>query len=166
VWGSEFTTKAATLQGGGVIRNRAQLLCMWALVQLLPAPAFRFTRYLIVVPSQAVIRGGARCASQVLGRCGLGCEFGYGPKPKLSETGTPKPNIIRYRCTPIAVVQFSWCLLIRKIGNKNPAKDFCSGDLDGVVVVVVLVCAVVKCLVGPCRTSNRATCYFIRLGHN
>ena len=39
VWGSEFTTKAATLQGGGVDRG-----------------------------AQAIVRCGARCVSQVLNR--------------------------------------------------------------------------------------------------
>jgi hypothetical protein len=34
VWGSEFVLKAAILQGG-VSEGRAQLLCMWALAQLL-----------------------------------------------------------------------------------------------------------------------------------
>jgi hypothetical protein len=49
-WGSEFTTKAATRNTGGFILIRAQILCMWALVKLFPAPAFWFKRYLIVVP--------------------------------------------------------------------------------------------------------------------
>jgi hypothetical protein len=35
---------------GGVILIRAQLSCKWALAQLLPAPLFWFTRYLIVLP--------------------------------------------------------------------------------------------------------------------
>ena len=46
--------------------------------------------------------------------------------------------------------------------SKNPAKDFCSGDLN----VRVSVCVSGRWLVGPCRTSNRATSFFIRLGHN
>jgi hypothetical protein len=54
--------------------------------------------------------------------------------------------------------------------NKNPAKDFCSGDLNVRMVCVWCVCGVWcvsgKRLVGPCRTRNRATSYFIRLGHN
>ena len=40
---------------------------MWALAQLLPAPAFLFTRVLDR-GAQAAVRGGARCASQVLDR--------------------------------------------------------------------------------------------------
>ena len=51
--------------------------------------------------------------------------------------------------------------------NKNPVKDFCSGDFDGVCRRCRLsLCAVVKWLVGPYRTSNRATNFFIRLGDN
>jgi hypothetical protein len=38
--------------------------------------------------------------------------------------------------------------------NKNPVKDFCSGDLDGVCRCRLSVCAVVKWLVKPCRTSQ------------
>jgi hypothetical protein len=42
--------------------------------------------------------------------------------------------------------------------NKNPAKDFCWWDLDGVVVVVVVVCAVVD---GSLDLFARSTCFFI-----
>jgi len=40
---------------------------MWALAQLLPAPAFSVYEVLDY-DTQAVVRGGARCASQVLDR--------------------------------------------------------------------------------------------------
>jgi hypothetical protein len=39
VWGSEFTTKPATLQGG-VKQKSCPAVGMWALAQLLPALAF------------------------------------------------------------------------------------------------------------------------------
>jgi hypothetical protein len=48
------------------------------------------------------------------------------------------------------------------MGIKNPVKDFCSEDLDvrpSVVAVVVVRSVVVKWLVGPCRTINRATSF-------
>ena len=59
MWGSEFATKAATVQEG-VSRLRAQPMCVWALVQLLSCyPRPRLIRK---------VRGGAYCASQVLDR--------------------------------------------------------------------------------------------------
>ena len=48
---------------GEFSRNRAQLFCVWALAQLLLAPAFNSQGC-----AQAAFRGGARCASQVLDR--------------------------------------------------------------------------------------------------
>ena len=68
MWGSEFTTKAASLQGG-FSRNRAQLLCMRASAELLSC----YSRSRVIHKAldhsfQAVVRGGARCASQVLDR--------------------------------------------------------------------------------------------------
>jgi hypothetical protein len=48
MWGFEFTTKAATIQG--IKQNSFQALVLWALAQLFPAPAFRFVRYLAVLP--------------------------------------------------------------------------------------------------------------------
>ena len=67
MWGSEFTTKAATRQGG-FSRNRVQLICMWALAQLLPNPRPRFIHKVLDRGAQAVVRGGVHCASQVLDR--------------------------------------------------------------------------------------------------
>ena len=48
VRGSRFATKAATPQG--VHQNSRPAVLQWALAQLFFAPAFWFTRYLIVVP--------------------------------------------------------------------------------------------------------------------
>ena len=68
MWGSEFTTKAATLQGG-FSRIRAQLLCMRPLAQLLSCyPRPRLIRKVLGRGAQAVVCGGARFASQVLDR--------------------------------------------------------------------------------------------------
>ena len=68
MWGSEFTTKAATLQGG-FSRIRAQLLCMRPLAQLLSCyPRPRLIQKVLDSGAQAVVRSGARCASQVLDR--------------------------------------------------------------------------------------------------
>jgi hypothetical protein len=68
VRGSEFTTKAATLQGG-VNSNGAQLLFIWALAQLLSCyPRPRLIQKVLGRGAQALARGGTRCASQVLDR--------------------------------------------------------------------------------------------------
>ena len=48
----------------------------------------------------------------------------------------------------------------KSLSIKNPAKDFCSGDLC-VRPSVWWWCVSGKWLVGPCRTSNRATSFFI-----
>jgi hypothetical protein len=48
---------------------------------------------------------------------------------------------------------------------KNPAKDFCYGDLN-VRPSVCSSCPSGKRLVGPRRTSNRAKSFFISLGEN
>jgi hypothetical protein len=49
---------------------------------------------------------------------------------------------------------------ILKVCSKNPAKDFCSEDLDVRPVVVYSG----KWLVEPSSTNNRATSFFISLG--
>ena len=68
MWGFDFTTKAAAIQRG-FSRNRAQLLCMRASAELLSC----YSRSRVIHKAldhsfQAVVRGGARCASQVLDR--------------------------------------------------------------------------------------------------
>jgi hypothetical protein len=47
---------------------------------------------------------------------------------------------------------------------KNPANNFCYGDLNGVCVFVYKSSHSGKWLVGPSSTSNRATSFFISLG--
>jgi hypothetical protein len=56
---------------------------------------------------------------------------------------------------------FNRCEVFKKVkmaGNKNPAKDFCWWDLDGVVVCRRRRRAVVD---GSLDLSARATCFFI-----
>ena len=68
MWGSEFTTKAATLQAGG---DRG--------AQAIVRGGARCASLVLHRCAKAVARGAARCASQVLGRgaqadaCGATC---------------------------------------------------------------------------------------------
>jgi hypothetical protein len=94
-----------TTRGGGFSRYRAQLFCLWALAQLLSCyPRPRLIQKVLDCSSQAIVRGGARRASQVLDRGAQANALGA-PRMYLIVVYKPLPEApLVVRCMCMVVV--------------------------------------------------------------